>query len=79
MSRPLTVALFLLAVGLCRGQDFTWQNYDAVKKEFALRPGDMNWEKVAWMDTVYDAVAEARRVDKPVLLWLYFGDPRGRC
>jgi hypothetical protein len=50
-----------------------------VRRHASPRPGDLGYQEVAWQNTLADAAAEARRRDQPVLMWLYFGDPRGAC
>jgi hypothetical protein len=41
--------------------------------------GDLKFQELDWHNTLASAVNAARRADKPVLMWLYFGDPRGAC
>lgn len=40
---------------------------------------DLGFQALDWKPTVLDGINEANRLDKPMLLWLYFGDPRGHC
>ena len=60
-------------------QSLTEANYAEVRRHVELRPGDLNFQQVDWRSSVYDGVAQAQREDKPLVLWLYFGDPRGGC
>ena len=79
MRARLGLALFLAVGGHAGAGELTWENFEAAREEFGLGAGDLAWRKVDWKSSVFDGVREAQRTDKPVLLWLYFGDPRGRC
>ena len=77
-------ALFLLGATIhaapAKAPDaLTWKNFDQVAQYVRLKPGDLNYQKVQWHSTVIDGQREAQKQDKPLLLWLYFGDPRANC
>ena len=74
-------ALFLLALlaPAAAAQTLTARNYAEVRKSIDLRPGDLAWQQIAWKASLIEGLAEAQRLDKPIFLWLYFGDPRGSC
>lgn len=57
----------------------TWKNLDQVEQYLRLKPADENYQKVTWHSTVIAGQLKAQQEDKPLLLWLYFGDPRGNC
>lgn len=57
----------------------TWKNFDEVSDYVRLKKDDLNYQKVRWHSTVIDGQREAQNQDKPLLLWLYFGDPRANC
>ena len=40
---------------------------------------DLAFQEIDWKTSVFEGLVEAQRQDKPLLLWMYFGDPRGRC
>ena len=40
---------------------------------------DLSFQSLDWKPTVYEGLLAAQRLDKPILLWQYFGDPRGHC
>jgi hypothetical protein len=40
---------------------------------------DLGFQTLDWKPTVLEGINEGNRLDKPILLWLYFGDPRGHC
>lgn len=83
MKRTLLLwpALLLLPAGLLAAapERLTDQSYPEVRKHVELRPGDLRFQQVDWRDRVLDGVVQAQKEDKPLVLWLYFGDPRGNC
>jgi hypothetical protein len=54
-------------------------NYGSTRAYVDLRPNDLNFQQIEWHGSVYDGLAAGQREDKPLVLWLYFGDPRGGC
>ncbi|MEQ8280350.1 MAG: hypothetical protein RMA76_13540 [Deltaproteobacteria bacterium] len=60
-------------------RELTPSTYDRVKELVRLRPGDLQFQAVNWHSTAYEGIRESQRTDKPLLLWLYFGGPRGAC
>ena len=57
----------------------TWQNYESVKSHVSPKKEDFGFKQVDWNMDLPDAVTEASKADKPLLLWLYFGNPLGHC
>ena len=57
----------------------TWKNVDQIEAYLRLKPEDENYQKLTWQSTVIAGQREAQKQDKPLLLWLYFGDPRSNC
>jgi hypothetical protein len=47
----------------------------------ALRPASHVWREIAWKSCPLEALTEAREKNKPVIFWVYLGDPSGddRC
>ena len=71
--------VLLLQVTVAAPQALTWDNFDEVAGYVRLKKGDLNYQKVSWYSTVIEGQREAQKQDKPLLLWLYFGDPRANC
>lgn len=44
-----------------------------------VRPGEQVHRSIPWRSTVAEAMRDAQRLDRPLLLWLYFGGPLGAC
>jgi hypothetical protein len=53
--------------------------FEQVRRYATPTNKDLSFQSLDWKPTVLDGINEANRVDKPILLWLYFGDPRGHC
>lgn len=70
---------FTLSVSAQTPAELTWQNFDQVAEYVSLKPADENYQKITWHDTVLKGHQLAQMEDKPLLLWLYFGDPRANC
>ena len=75
------IPIFLLVTALqgAAPESLTWKNFDEVAGYVRLKPGDLNYQKISWHSTVIEGQREAQKQDKPLLLWLYFGDPRANC
>ena len=54
---------------------------DSVEKEvFAMRPETNVWRELQWETCLLDGLAESRKQDKPVLLWVFLHNPNEeRC
>lgn len=57
----------------------TWQNYESVKSHVSPKKEDFAFKNVDWHMDLPNAISEAIEADKPLLLWLYFGNPQGNC
>ena len=82
--RKVVAAMFGLMACSASAQEknptsLTWGNLDQVEAYVRLKPADENYQKVPWLSTVIAGQQEAQKQDKPLLLWLYFGDPRSNC
>ena len=42
-----------------------------------IRPAeeDLRWQAIPWRSSLYSAVCEAQRLDRPILLWAMNGHP----
>ncbi len=57
----------------------TPQNYELIKQHISLKQRDLGFQQIDWKSSVYDGAVAANQQDKPMILWIYFGDPRGGC
>lgn len=79
-SLALVLALCLAPLFATAAPDpLTWQNYESVKSHVAPKKDDFAFKKVDWHMDLPNAISEATEADKPLLLWLYFGNPQGNC
>jgi len=55
------------------------RTFAAVRAHASLTAQDLAFQGIDWKTSVFDGLLEAQRADKPMVMWMYFGDPRGRC
>ena len=79
MTTAISLAALAHAAPIKAPSSLTWKNIEEVEKYIRLKPADENYQKVVWHSTVIAGQQLAQKEDKPLLLWLYFGDPRGNC
>jgi 4-amino-4-deoxy-L-arabinose transferase-like glycosyltransferase len=60
-------------------QALTSDNYAAVRAYVSPQEDDLAFQQIDWHRSFAEGVRAAQASDKPILLWLYFGDPRGGC
>ena len=51
------------------------QTFSRWRDHIHPKPAEVGWEEVPWRATLWDAVAEARKREKPVLLCAMNGHP----
>jgi len=56
-----------------------WQTFTQIKTHASLKPSDLVFQSLDWRTRIFDGVVDGQKQDKPILMWLYFGDPRGHC
>ncbi len=77
MKRLLAIALLLLPLSAAAGE----RTPDALQAEIeAMRPKEHLWRAVRWRTCLLDGLAESRKTQKPILLWLFIHNPNTeRC
>lgn len=59
-------------------QDPTPESVKAAIDE--LRPAKLAWNDIAWKTCPLEALAEARRTKRPIITWVFLGNPSDeRC
>ena len=53
------------------------QNFEALLKQIQPTRQEARWQEIPWRNTFWDAVQEANRAEKPILLWGMNGHPLG--
>jgi len=79
MVGTMACAASLLLAQTTAPKKLDWRTIEEVEKYIRLKPADENYQKIVWHSTVIAGQQLAQKEDKPLLLWLYFGDPRGNC
>lgn len=81
--RTLHAATLLLAIAsVTLGDDappplLTEATYAAVRKAVLPTDDELAWRQIGWRPAFWDAVVEAQRDEKPILLWAMNGHPCG--
>jgi hypothetical protein len=57
----------------------TEQTFAAVRGHASPTQQDLAFQGIDWKTSVFEGLLQAQREDKPMVMWMYFGDPRGRC
>lgn len=57
----------------------TWENFDTVAKHASQDEQELRYHSVKWENSVIEAQQKAFKVDKPILMILFFGDHRHNC
>ena len=82
----LTTTLILFIVLPCvsvsgyENERFTELNkhtYAKIRQAILLNPSEAKWEQIPWQPDLGEAILEARKQDKPILLWMMNGHPCG--
>jgi hypothetical protein len=55
--------------------ELTDSTYTRWRDHIRPRPEELSWRKVPWRSTFWDAVLEAQRREKPILVWAMNGHP----
>ena len=77
-------ALFLFATfGSASGSDaprtldLNQENYDEIRKALTWPKDESGWREIPWRPDLGQAIVEARKAKKPILLWMMNGHPCG--
>ena len=81
---PWAVALFVLiscvsAPGQKPAQtlELNEKNYKTIRKTLTSSRDESGWRKISWRANLGEAIIEARKKNKPILLWMMNGHPCG--
>lgn len=61
------------------GPRLTEQTYEKWRDMILPSAKEGAWAKIPWRGSFWEGLVEAQKVDKPILLWSYGGDPLGNC
>ncbi len=72
---PVTPAL---AQQKITGQrELTEKTYSSILKTLQKLPVETHWKEIPWRPNFSEAIRDARKADKPILLWAMNGHPCG--
>ena len=60
-------------------EKLTAKNYDKFRAAIDVKATELAWQIPEWKKGFWDGLVEAQSKDKPILYWIYEGDPRGGC
>ena len=79
-----TLSLFVLlpSFPVCaqesvRSVELKQATYSMIREAILLKPSEVEWEQIPWQPNLGEAIREARRQDRPILLWMMNGHPAG--
>ena len=75
----LTFAVLLLGQSVGAPASLNEETFAAVRAHASPTKQDLAFQGIDWQTSVFDGLVRAQREDKPMVMWMYFGDPRGRC
>ena len=77
----LLVAVYVRPVSaeyrIAQSTKLTEDNYLEVRYAVLDRPAKEQWAAIPWRPSLAEAIEEARKNDKPILLWIMNGHPCG--
>lgn len=57
----------------------TKASYEHWRDLIDTKPEEMRWQQIPWRTSFWAGVIDAQKEAKPLLLWIYGGDPLGVC
>ena len=86
MRRPASIIAALFLLGACEpasaqqaalNLELNVKNYFKIREAIASPKDESGWREIPWRPSLGEALIEARKADKPVLLWVMNGHPCG--
>ena len=78
------VTLFLIATCVsasgqktARTLELNEENYGKIRKALTSPKDESGWREIPWRPNLGEAIVEARKKKKPILLWMMNGHPCG--
>ncbi len=66
--------MLTLLLAFC-AQDLSWETYGKVRDHVVPAKDELKWLDIGWRPTLWDAMVEAQKDDKPILIWAMNGHP----
>lgn len=67
----------LAALSPVSAEELTKDNYARIRDQILPNAEEAKWREIPWRVTYWDAVIEAQKADKPVMLFAMNGHPNG--
>ena len=86
MSRLSVGLILLVGILACpapaqekitRSTRLTANSYSNIRDACLFHPPKELWSEIPWRPSLAEAIEEARKADKPILLWMMNGHPCG--
>ena len=74
---PIAAPPALAQQRITRKTKLTEKSYPAILKVLQKLPVKTYWKTIPWRPSFSEAIKEARKADKPILLWAMNGHPCG--
>ena len=71
----LGLCFLSLMASVAGAQEPTKKNYEKILDYILPKKGDKVWQAIPWRATLWDAVIDANKEEKPILLWAMNGHP----
>lgn len=68
-----------LASAAAAEPEFSWSSYEKWRDFIDVKSSEIRWQDIPWRSHFWAGVIDAQKENKPLLLWIYFGDPLGAC
>ncbi len=66
----------MLQLLLCLAlQDLSADTYEKIRDHVVPAKDELKWLDIGWRASVWDALVEAQKDDKPILIWAMNGHP----
>ncbi len=86
MGKVCTVIAVLFLLAPCvsasgekaaRTLELNEENYDRIRQALTCPMDESGWREIPWRPNLGEAIVEARKENKPILLWMMNGHPCG--
>lgn len=86
MRRICTIIAALFQFAVCvsasgqqavRTLELSEENYDAIRQALSCSKEESGWREIPWRPNLGEAILEARKQKRPILLWMMNGHPCG--
>ena len=82
--KHVLMALFLLTVWVSASAqkaaltlELNKKSYDKIRQALTSPKDESSWREIPWRPNLGEAIIEARKENKPILLWIMNGHPCG--